>query len=79
VFYRVEDMPSWMQPLAWCIPATPVFEGMRKVLQTGQASASLLALAFALNALYLLMAGLLFARVLHVVRTRGLLTKFATQ
>jgi len=79
VFYRVEDMPSWMQPLAWCIPATPVFEGMRQVLQTGQASASLLALAFALNALYLLMAGLLFARVLHVVRTRGLLTKFATQ
>lgn len=79
VFYRVEDMPAWTRPFAWCLPATPVFEGMRQVMQTGTADPTLLALAFGLNAVYLLLAGLLFSRVLRIVRTRGLLTKFATQ
>jgi hypothetical protein len=52
---------------------------MRQVMQTGTADPTLLALAFGLNAVYLLLAGLLFSRVLRIVRTRGLLTKFATQ
>lgn len=79
VFYRVEDMPTWMQPMAWCLPATPVFEGMRQLLQTGVVPARLLVMAFALNVLYLAVAGAMFARMLLIVRRRGLLTRFVTQ
>lgn len=59
--------------------ATPVFEGMRQLLQTGVVPARLLVMAFALNILYLAVAGAMFARMLLIVRRRGLLTRFVTQ
>lgn len=79
VFYRVEDMPTWAQPFAWCFPATPVFEGMREVMRTGTMSWHHLWLAAGLNVIYLTAAGALFLWVLNLTRKRGLLTKFATQ
>lgn len=79
VFYRVEDMPAWAQPLAWCFPATPIFEGMREVMRTGAMNWNHLWLAGGLNVIYLALAGWLFVWVLNLTRKRGLLTKFATQ
>ncbi len=79
VFYRVEDMPAWAQPFAWCFPATPVFEGMREVMKSGTMSWNHLWLAAGLNVIYLTLAGWLFVWVLNLTRKRGLLTKFATQ
>lgn len=79
VFYRVEDMPAWSQPIAWLFPATPIFEGMREVMKTGSMSWNHLGLAAGLNILYLSLAGWLFVWVLNLTRKRGLLTKFATQ
>jgi len=79
VFYRVEDMPAWSQPIAWLFPATPIFEGMREVMKTGTMSWNHLWLAAGLNVIYLTLAGWLFVWVLNLTRKRGLLTKFATQ
>jgi ABC-2 type transport system permease protein len=79
VFYPVKDMPAWSQPIAWCFPATHVFEGMREVMKTGTMAWSHLGWAFALNIVYLALAGALFAWILNLTRKRGLLTKFATQ
>ena len=78
-FYPVHDMPQWSQPLAWCFPATYIFEGMREVMKTGTMRLDYLAWAGALNVLYLALAGWLFVWILNLTRKRGLLTKFATQ
>ncbi len=32
VYYPVSILPSWLQPVAWALPSTHVFEGMRAVL-----------------------------------------------
>lgn len=78
-FYPVHVMPAWAQPIAWCLPATHIFEGMREVIRTGTMSWSALGWAAALNVLYLALAGWLFVWILELTRKRGLLTKFATQ
>jgi ABC-2 type transport system permease protein len=79
VFYPVQDMPSWSQPIAWCFPPTYIFEGMRAVMKTGSMDWSYLWLSAGLNVLYLALAGWLFLWILNLTRKRGLLTKFATQ
>ena len=79
VFYRVEDMPVWAQPIAWCFPPTYIFEGMRSVMKIGTMDWSYLWISFGLNLFYLALAGWLFAWILNLTRKRGLLTKFATQ
>jgi ABC-2 type transport system permease protein len=35
VYYPVTTLPVWLQSVAWCLPSTYVFEGMRAVLFTG--------------------------------------------
>ena len=79
VFYRVEDMPAWSRPIAWCFPPTYIFEGMRDVMKSGTMNWDYLGYAAGLNVLYLALAGWLFVWVLNLTRKRGLLTKFATQ
>lgn len=53
VWYPVDVLPGWLQPVAWALPTTHVFEGMRAVLITGIFRWDLFASAFALNILYL--------------------------
>jgi ABC-2 type transport system permease protein len=79
VFYPVSALPGWLRPVALAFPPTHVFEGMREVMKTGTMNPTTLAWACALNLLYLALAGGLFAWMLHHIRRRGLLTKFATQ
>jgi len=79
VFYRVEDMPAWSQPIAWCFPPTYIFEGMRDVMKSGTMNWNYLWISGVLNILYLALAGWLFVWILNLTRKRGLLTKFATQ
>ncbi|MFM8991691.1 MAG: ABC transporter permease, partial [Alphaproteobacteria bacterium] len=35
VYYPVATLPGWLQPLAWCLPTTHVFEGMRAAMVDG--------------------------------------------
>ena len=32
VYYPVATLPTWLQPVAWSLPPTYVFEGLRSVL-----------------------------------------------
>ena len=79
VFYPVSVLPAWLQPVALALPATHIFEGMRSVMQTGTMSWAPLCWAFALNLVYLALAGGFFVWILNYTRKRGLLTKFSTQ
>jgi ABC-2 type transport system permease protein len=49
VYYPVSVLPAWLQPVAWMLPPTYVFEGMRALLIDHVFRADLMAQAFALN------------------------------
>ena len=51
VYYPVAVLPTWLQPIAWMLPPTYVFEGMRSLLIDHVFRADLMAQAFALNAI----------------------------
>lgn len=73
VFYPVSVLPAFVRPVAWVLPTSHVFEGMRGVLLEGVVHWDQLATAFGLNAIWLAGAALLFARQFHQARVRGAL------
>jgi len=80
VFYPVSSIkPTWMQGLAWNLPTTHVFEGMREVMQHGTFNWNLFVHATLLNVAFMAIAGWIFVAMLNQTKKRGLLTKFATQ
>lgn len=79
VFYPVSVLPAWLQPAAYCLPCTPVFEGMRSVLSGNPVPWGNIEHALLLNIVWGLAAGLFFAANLRHVRKTGLLVKVATQ
>lgn len=77
VFYPVTVLPVWLQPLAYAMPSTHVFEGMRQLLKGQPLNENTLLYAFGLNAIYMVLSALLFNRMFAVARKRGLLAKIA--
>jgi len=79
VFYPVDVLPKWVQPISSALPATHVFEGMREVLRGDAWPVRHLLCAFALNAVYLALAAWFFSHMYESARRRGLLAKLGTQ
>lgn len=75
VFYPIEVLPTWLQPIAWANPAAHVFEGMRAVISTGAASPAHLVWAAALNLLYLALIVGWFHHTFTVCKERGSLVR----
>ncbi len=73
IYYPIASLPGWLQPVAWAIPASHVFEGMRSVLFDGVFRYDLLINAIALNVVYLGLAAGFFLYMFRVARHRGLL------
>lgn len=73
VFYPVAVLPHAMRVVAFVVPASHVFEGMRGVLLDGVIRWDQLVAAFVLNAAWTAAAGVLFARQLRQARLRGAL------
>jgi ABC-2 type transport system permease protein len=71
VYYPVETLPGWLQPVAWLLPASHVFEGMRAVLIQHEVRMDLLLNAMILNVLYLGAGILIFLALFNVARRRG--------
>lgn len=71
VYYPVEVLPGWLQPVALALPPTHVFEGMRSILLHGAFNASELWWALGLNALYFLVGYLAFGWFLQSARVNG--------
>jgi ABC-2 type transport system permease protein len=71
VYYPVAVLPAWLQPLAWALPPTYVFEGMRGLLLDGVFHTRLMLEALALNGLYFTASVMAFARLLESARVRG--------
>lgn len=75
VFYPVEVLPGWVRKVAFFVPSSHVFEGMRKVISKGGFPVEDLIWAFSLNAVYIVTAVLFFAWNFSVVKRKGLLAK----
>lgn len=78
VFYPVSSLPGWLQPVAHALPPSHVFEGMRHILSEGVTDWPSLVSALGLNALYLTIAGLVFAATLRTAKRKGLLVKVSS-
>jgi len=71
VYYPVTVLPDWLQGLAWALPPTYVFEGMRALVMGHVFRADLMVEAFALNAVYFAAAVLAFLALLKSSRKIG--------
>jgi ABC-2 type transport system permease protein len=73
VYYPISILPDWLQPIAWALPSSHVFEGMRAVLIDRAVRFDLLWNAVALNIVYLAIAFGLFLLIFRDARSRGTL------
>jgi ABC-2 type transport system permease protein len=71
VYYPVSVLPHWLQPVAWALPPTYVFEGMRALVLQQVFHPELMIAAFALNVLYFTAAVLAFLMLLASARRNG--------
>jgi ABC-2 type transport system permease protein len=75
VFYPMEVLPAFLQPLAMAVPPAHVFEGMRAVLTDGAFPLSHLAWASGLNLFFLLLMVSWFYHTFNVCKERGMLVR----
>ncbi len=75
VFYPLEVLPPILQNIAWSIPPSHIFEGMREVLNTGAMPLTHLVWATGLNALYLIIMVTWFYHTFNVCKERGMLVR----
>jgi ABC-2 type transport system permease protein len=73
VYYPIAVLPAWLRPVAYAVPSSHVFEGMRAVLREGALHWDRLGIALALDALYVAIGASLFAWAVRYARVHGTL------
>ncbi len=71
VYYPVTTLPVWLQPAAWALPSTYVFEGMRALLIEHTFRADLMVEALAINAVFMTAGVAGFLALLKAARRNG--------
>lgn len=72
VFYPVSVLPPWAQTIAWMLPTTYIFEGMRMILSQGTFPYIFFWKSLGLNLLFLCGAVALFYYAFNKSREKGL-------
>ena len=73
IYYPIATLPSWLQPVAWLLPSSHVFEGMRAVLLEHTFRGDFMLYAVLLNGLYLSIGIGVFLYTFQIARRQGLL------
>jgi ABC-2 type transport system permease protein len=73
VYYPVATLPDWIEPVAYILPSTFVFEGMRGVLIDQVFRMDYLVYSVALNLAYIVVSVAIFLHIFRIARARGLL------
>jgi ABC-2 type transport system permease protein len=71
VYYPVTTLPAFLQPIAWMLPPTYVFEGMRALLMEHVFRADLMFEALAINVVFMIVATIAFLKLLDSARKQG--------
>jgi ABC-2 type transport system permease protein len=79
VFYPLAVLPAWMRAVAYALPPTYVFEGMRAALGGRVPSVASLLTGTGLALLYIAVAGYLFGRVYRYAVRTGLLARYSAE
>lgn len=72
IYYPVAVLPKWAQAIASVVPASYVFEGIRKVIDTGKIDMQGLMICLVLNIVYLVITFLFLRRSFYKVLEQGL-------
>jgi len=72
VFYPIEILPYWAQIIAWCLPTTYIFQGMRAIIATGTFPFHYFWISMGLNVIYLLISLAVFSFMFEKTRKKGL-------
>jgi len=73
VYYPVSVLPHWLQVIAYALPTAYVFEGMRAIMTEKTVHWDLLAFAFGLSAVYLVVGFQVFQWFFRASRRHGTL------
>lgn len=73
VYYPVSTLPAFLHPVAWALPPTYVFEGMRALMVDHVFRADLMLIALALNTVLFAASAFGFTRLLASARRHGAL------
>lgn len=73
VYYPIHVLPHWLQPIAWALPSSHVFEGLRALLFQHTFATGMLVHAMGLNLLFLGGGVAAFLAYFNAARKRGLL------
>lgn len=79
VFYPVSVLPAFLQPIAYALPITHVFEGMRAIILGEQFASANLVYAFILTIAYTAASVWLFVVAFRIAKREGYLTHFSTE
>lgn len=71
VFYPVSVLPEPLQFIAWCLPPTYVFEGLRAILIEHQFRLDLMIWAFAINVVFISVGIFAFFKLVDSARMHG--------
>ncbi len=71
IYYPIAVLPAWLQPVAWALPSSHVFEGMRAVLVEQQVLHEHMLAAIGLNLLYIAVGSGFFLYAFKVARRQG--------
>ncbi len=71
VYYPVSTLPDWLQPVAWALPPTAVFEGMRALVIEQTFRLDLMLWALGLNFLWITAGAVSLAWLLGEARKAG--------
>jgi ABC-2 type transport system permease protein len=71
IYYPVSVLPGWLQYLAWTLPPTYVFEGMRALLMQHVFRADLMMAALAINAVLFVASFAIFLALLRSAKRHG--------
>ncbi len=79
VFYPLSTLPQWMHYIAFLLPPSYVFEGMRAIILGQSFSSSQLLWGVGLAVLYIVLAGWFFIRVYRYAVRTGLLARYSAE
>ena len=71
IYYPVSVLPAWLQVVAWVLPPTYVFEGMRSLLIDHVFRADLMVHALAINAVLFVASFAIFLALLRSAKRHG--------
>jgi ABC-2 type transport system permease protein len=71
VYYPVSVLPVWLQYVAWGLPTSHVFEGMRTLVLSGRVDWAEARTAFLLDLVYIALGALAFLTAFRAARREG--------